>query len=72
MASLVTLLVAGTVISTTIKVGLVVVGAKAYRARKQETSAQPEQSAPTKRPTLRQRFAQWTFRKPPAAPRPEG
>jgi len=63
MASIVALLVAGAVVSTAIKAGILVAGVKAYRASHQ---AMPEPAAQT---TLRKHFVHWT--KPRSSPRTE-
>ncbi len=57
MSSIVALLLAGTVVSTAIKVGILVAGAKAYRASRQPSNqVTPDQAGNT---TLGNRFAYW-------------
>ena len=59
MSSIVALLLAGTVVSTAIKAGILVAGVKAYRASHQGT---PDPAAQT---TLSKRFIHWVARRTP-------
>jgi hypothetical protein len=59
MASIVALLVAGTVVSTTIKAGILVAGVKAYRASHQDMPDPPAQT------TLSKRLVHWAARRSP-------